>query len=1265
MTQQGLSIESVATSQGFTIKLTGDLYASTVPKLAETINSTNEKQVSRIVLDLRELNHIDSRGIGALVGWHRHFSNEGIEFEITNVPDSILRPLRICHLDSVLDIGPDAALTEDKLRLQREALWKFHDFAQQILAGLDEGLIAVNLDHEIVYLNPGAEAILDCVEESLIGKPLLESIHFLNLTKQEFLQCLASEETDRASGSRRHHREVEIRKSGGEIAWIRFILTPIFRNGIKQGTILNLVDISDEVLARRAGMRHLSRLESLRKVAETSRTGLDIEHTIESLLDTVREIFDCDRVWLLHPCDPDAATWAVQIESTTPSYPGAHSLASDIPMSDDVKEEILKCLGEEGPVVYDTEHPFPRGADWQQTFKIRAQMAIVIHPRLGKPWLFGLHHCSSDRIWTHSEKSLFQEISSRISDSLENLVLYRDRKAKEDSLESMVGLTSEIPSEAFFRNMIRYVCERLNVPHGFIGLLEDDNRISTLANWREGKDAANFSYNLEGTPCETVIGNQFQKYSEGLWEKFPNDTNLRTMGIKCYMGVPLKDSQGMPLGLIVVLDRSEGEQPLDARAILEVMADRVSSAIERSRSEEALERSETEIRAILSALPDPMIRINDGGDVLEVHLPSIDYFTDNLFSNECENLRKREAIWGNLLSYVEDSLRSQEIRTLEFGVAASNRVREYEARISPCSNDRAIVLFRDISERKNSETVSAMGHSILELISTGANLSQILDCLVQEAEVAVPGMWGSILLLDSETHRLTHASAPSLPEDYVNAVDGIEIGPNVGSCGTAAYRREPVFVSDIEKDPLWENFKELALEHGLKACWSVPIISSDHEVLGTFALYYRLPGTPDSFQIELIHQFGHLAALAIEKIRSAEEKARLEEQFRQTQKLESLGILAGGIAHDFNNLLVGILGNAGFALSDLESDHPVRECIQQIELSAQRASDLTRQLLAYSGRGKFLVGTVNPKTIVEEMSHLLKISIDPNAEMILDFDPQTPSVEADATQLRQVIMNLIINASDALEGKPGKIYVRTGETELRKSDLVGMIPSDQPMRGRYCFLEIKDTGCGMDSKTVSKIFDPFFTTKFTGRGLGLAAVLGIVRSHRGGLRVKSKPGKGTQFMLYFPSIEVIPHEDTSKPLDEIDKKWEGTGTILVVDDEESVRTLAERVLRREGFEVATADNGITAVEMVKASPQKFDLVLLDLTMPRLDGKQTFDKLISVQPNLKVVLTSGYNEEETTERFGGDKVAGFIQKPYRSNELGDYIRMILSQFKSRD
>ncbi len=392
-----------------------------------------------------------------------------------------------------------------------------------------------------------------------------------------------------------------------------------------------------------------------------------------------------------------------------------------------------------------------------------------------------------------------------------------------------------------------------------------------------------------------------------------------------------------------------------------------------------------------------------------------------------------------------------------------------------------------------------------------------------------------------------------------------------------------------------------------------------------------------------------------DELRAERERVQLESQMQQAQKLESLGILAGGIAHDFNNLLVGILGNASLALLDLSADSPTRHSVAEIEQAAQRAAELTRQLLAYAGKGRFVVEPVDCSQVVREMTALLRTAVSRNAQVNLSLAEALPAVEADITQLRQVVMNLITNASDALPESGGMIFIHTGQQELDASNLEECVPGTDAVPGHYVFVEVRDDGNGMDMATRARIFDPFFTTKFTGRGLGLAATLGIMRGHRGAIRVYSEPGKGTSIKLCFP----ISEQSVRPPVAALATPWIGEGEVLIVDDEPSVRAVTRALLRRRGFAVTDTESGADAIEMVRAKPDRFQLVLLDLTMPGMSGEETFRELRRSAPGIKIILMSGYNEQEVTRLFVGRGLAAFLQKPFRAEELDGAVQRVLA------
>ena len=376
------------------------------------------------------------------------------------------------------------------------------------------------------------------------------------------------------------------------------------------------------------------------------------------------------------------------------------------------------------------------------------------------------------------------------------------------------------------------------------------------------------------------------------------------------------------------------------------------------------------------------------------------------------------------------------------------------------------------------------------------------------------------------------------------------------------------------------------------------------------------------------------------------ERRRAEQALVQAQKLESLQVLAGGVAHDFNNLLVGILGNAGLALRELPENSPARESILAIETAAHRAADLSRQMLAYAGRGQLRVEPVDLNALVEEMGQILRVTLPRDTQLHYEFASEPPIVMADATQLRQVVMNLVVNAADAIAG-PGDITVAISKLEANKELLAKTFLAPDLEPGTYVSLEVRDTGCGMDQQTLSRIFDPFFTTKFTGRGLGLAAVLGIVHGHRGAIRVRSQPGRGSTFTLLFPASQELP-SPVSEPAPG-EHQWHANGTVLVVDDEPAVRRVVARSLAQHGFTVLEAEDGAEAVEIFEARAGEIGCILLDITMPRMSGQDAFEAIQRIRPGVPVVLMTGY-EQDIVSRFPESSLAGFLQKPFELSAL---------------
>jgi PAS domain S-box-containing protein len=375
------------------------------------------------------------------------------------------------------------------------------------------------------------------------------------------------------------------------------------------------------------------------------------------------------------------------------------------------------------------------------------------------------------------------------------------------------------------------------------------------------------------------------------------------------------------------------------------------------------------------------------------------------------------------------------------------------------------------------------------------------------------------------------------------------------------------------------------------------------------------------------------------------DRKELEEQMRQAQKLESLGVLAGGLAHDFNNLLTGVLGNASLLQDDLDPGHPAQTRLQEIIQASERAAVLVKQMLAYAGKGRFIIQRLELSRQISEIVPLIRSSLAPGVQLELNLGSGLPPVEADPAQMQQLVMNLAINAAEAVGQGAGCVTIATAARDADGEPQVVLI--------------VSDTGCGMDEATKARIFDPFFTTKFTGRGLGLAAVLGIIRAHRGSISVDSRPGHGSTFTVVLPAADSA-ELDAREPQAEL----RGRGAILVVDDEELVRNMARFSLQRYGYRVEIATDGQSAVEIFSARPQEFDAVLMDLTMPVMNGEDAMRAVRRVRSDVPIILSSGFSEMEAMKRYGNDSIAGFIQKPYTATTLARKLKQALRHEAAR-
>ncbi|HIJ80144.1 MAG TPA: PAS domain S-box protein [Desulfuromonadales bacterium] len=478
--------------------------------------------------------------------------------------------------------------------------------------------------------------------------------------------------------------------------------------------------------------------------------------------------------------------------------------------------------------------------------------------------------------------------------------------------------------------------------------------------------------------------------------------------------------------------------------------------------------------------------------------------------------------------------------------------------------------------------------------------------------------------------------------------DNVEYTLKDTPCGDVVGKEVCVFPKDVRNMfPRDAALQDLQAESYV----GTTLWSFDMKPIGLIAVIGRKELNSSHFAETVLKLVSIRAAGELERRQADEEKSLLEQQLQHVQKLESLGVLAGGIAHDFNNILAIIMGYCSLTKMDYES---AEKNIPEIEKAAERAAALCRQMLAYAGKAMFVLSKVNMAALVDEMVQMLKATTNQNVEFKSDLSADVPTINGDASQLRQIVMNLIINASEAIGEAQGVVHVSLAKTALpAEPSVVDHLGKAIPP-GWYARLEVADTGCGMDDETMRRIFEPFYTTKFTGRGLGMSATLGIITAHKGALQLKSQPDQGTIFTIYLP-IDTSDQGGDESTEQIASTPWHGSGTLLLVEDEDQVRLVAKAMLESLGFNIIEASNGREALELYQNNVSEITLVLTDIGMPVMDGYTLFRELKAISPELPIIISSGFGDTVVTTRIPRGKISGLINKPYRFEQLRDVVK----------
>ncbi len=745
----------------------------------------------------------------------------------------------------------------------------------------------------------------------------------------------------------------------------------------------------------------------------------------------------------------------------------------------------------------------------------------------------------------------------------------------------------------------------------------------------------------------------------------PEDEGLRAIGL-----IPIVN-EGRVIGCLNVSSHtSDGVSPL-ARQGLEAIASQIGSIIVRAMTVDALRRSDEKFRSFFSTTHDGIIITTADGiadDANPAFLEMIGYTHDEFRGMDLGDITPEQ--WHE----TDNEVFRNQVPTKGFADEYEKEYVRKDGSVFPVSlrawrfsgeageRDLNWAIVRDITERKAAEEVQSVLSNISEAVGSTDTLEELLGIVREQLGRLVDTTNFYVALYDNETGLYTFPY-------HVDVCDETPTEPmKLENSVTDFVRRtgEPYLVNERTQRRL-RNEEDVALYGNASPIWLGTPLKSTRGVFGVAVVQsYKESELYGERELELMRFISGNISLAIERKKSEEERRDLEHQVRHAQKLESLGVLAGGIAHDFNNLLTGVLGNADLALMDLGMSAAARLSIEAVREAAKRAAELSGQMLAYSGRGRFVTEPVDLNELIEEMEQLLQASISKNALVDYSFASDLPLITGDATQLQQVIVNIILNASEALGDQNGTITLTTGAAWFDSSALAETHTNVRLPEGQYVYIEVRDSGAGMDDETLLRIFDPFFTTKFTGRGLGLAAVSGIVCSHNGGITVESIPSEGTTFRVLLPAGSEAAPASTDRQETAAQAQAEGTmprrqhadGTVLLVDDEPMVRKVTQRMLERAGFSVLTASDGLKAIDAYRKNSDDIVCVLLDLMMPNMGGEETLRELHRISPDVRVIMSSGYGERDVLDRFLDQGVAGYIQKPYLSAKLMTKLREVL-------
>jgi PAS domain S-box-containing protein len=1078
-----------------------------------------------------------------------------------------------------------------------------------------------------------------------------------------------------------------------------------------EGQAFNLALVRDITKRKQAEQEHLANLrffESMDRVNRAIQGTNDLERMMSDVLDTVLSVFDCDRAFLMYPCDPKAASWTAPMERTKPEYPGMLASRFEMPMDEEVAETLRILLNSEGPVIFgpETGHELPEYV--AETFGIKSFMSMALHPKVDKPWQFGIHQCTYPRVWTEEEERLFQEIGRRLEDGLSAMLAYR--------------------------NLLDN-----------IGKLEEAQRIGHVGYW--DRDIAGGQVTLADEACRIFgISEHESVFDLEQWHErwltllHPEDQQRANQAyVEALEGGPRYNIEYRIVrpGGEVRHVHSEANVTRDesgnATRVLGMMQD----ITERKQAEEAVRRANKDWKQTFDAIPDMVTVLDTQHRILRANKATVDSLgitERELIGQHCYELFHGEqsppVFCPHSQLLADGKEHSAELVEPRLGGT-------YEVRVSPWGDENVRVtgsvhVTRDITALKQSEKQLRQSNDLLraiieaaptaiigldldgnvqlvwnpaaekmlgwshqevmgrplpsvsaeqreqfksfrERIRRGETLDGIevrrqrrdgtpIDYSIYASPLHDPErrITGNVAVLVDMTDRKRAEQALRASEEkyrtlFEESIDGVYFilrdgqltDANKAFCDVFGYTRKEMIgknVLEMYVNPAdQQRFQNEIEQSGFVKDYEVKFKKRDGkeiDCLISSSVHYGTDGSVMGYR-------GILRDLTLQKA--------LQAQLLQAQKMESIGTLAGGIAHDFNNLLQVIIGYSDMLLFNKKpsDSDPEYSGLRAIHRAGKDGAELAKRILAFSRRLEPKVRPVNLNNEITRVQQMLNRTVSKMIRIEIFLAGNLMTVNADPGQIEQILLNLAVNAQHAMPDG-GRLTIETANVNLDE-DYSRTHLDVEP--GRYVLLSFSDNGHGMYKEVLEHIFEPFYTTKEAeeGTGLGLAMVFGIVKSHKGHIICYSEPGAGTTFKIYLLAIDQEIEQDVSV-IQQMPAF--GTETILLVDDEKPVRGVGEQMLRMAGYTVLTATNGREALEIYRSDKDKIDLVLLDLIMPEMGGKQCLEELFKINKRVKVVIASGYSANGPTKDALASGAKAFVDKPFDMRQVLKAVREVL-------